>query len=260
MQDSEPPTAKRVALFPVLSCATCVVRDRCFIRDLDPEQAAGFERLIGRRRRILRGEYAYREDDAFTNLVVVRTGSFKTELGCAEGNVEVAGFHQAGDILALESVISPVYKSEAIALEDSVVCEVPFSELEALAMETPLLNRELIRRLRDAALRNQRQMLLLKKRSEQRFAAFLCDLSAGATRRGGLANKFRLQMSRADISHYLGLSNASTSRLIARFTQAGLITIRIRQVQILDPRTLEQLACNMLSWEQCQGRAAGQGA
>ena len=91
--------------------------------------------------------------------------------------------------------------------------------------------------------REQNAMLLLgNMRAEQRFSAFLVNLSSRYAARGYSATNFQLRMSRDDIANYLGLTIESISRLLARFKKLGLLTIDKREVQLLEPAILRTMA------------------
>jgi CRP/FNR family transcriptional regulator, anaerobic regulatory protein len=91
--------------------------------------------------------------------------------------------------------------------------------------------------------REQNAMLLLgNMRAEQRFAAFLVNLSSRYAVRGYSSTSFQLRMSREDIGNYLGLTIESISRLLSRFKKQGLLKVDKREVQLLEPVILKALA------------------
>jgi CRP/FNR family transcriptional regulator len=79
-------------------------------------------------------------------------------------------------------------------------------------------------------------------RAEQRFAAFLVNLSSRYEKRGYSPTRFQLRMTREDIGNYLGLTIESVSRMIAKMRNDGLIAIRRRDVEVLDLARLKNLA------------------
>nr|WP_198983102.1 helix-turn-helix domain-containing protein [Herbaspirillum sp. ASV7] len=237
-------------LFPVLTCKSCIVRRQCFPRDLSASEIEQFEQLVGRRRRVLRGQFAYRAHDECTKLFIIRMGSFKTVRVSAQGGVDVIAFHHVGDLLGTESASHSRYDVDAIALEDSQICEVCFSGLEYLSRKIPSLQHQILHRLSNEVASMQQQSLLLKSRSEQRFASFLLDLSRISSRSGHSATDFSLRMSRTDIGLFLGLTNESMSRLITRFRKAGLIEVSVRHVRVLAVEALGELASGTISWDQ----------
>jgi CRP/FNR family transcriptional regulator, anaerobic regulatory protein len=84
--------------------------------------------------------------------------------------------------------------------------------------------------------------LLGNMRAEQRFAAFLVNLSSRYAARGYSSTNFQLRMSREEIGNYLGLTIESISRLLSRFKKEGWLRVNNREIEILDPIILKSLA------------------
>ena len=90
-------------------------------------------------------------------------------------------------------------------------------------------------------------------RADQRFAAFLVNLSTRYAARGYSSTHFALRMSREEIGNYLGLTIESVSRLLSRFKKQGCIKVDKREVMIADPAMLKAIAAGT---ETCGGPAA----
>lgn len=199
--------------------------------------------IIGRRRRVKRDSALYRMDDPFTNLYAIRFGHFKTYQVNPGGQQHITGFQMAGELLGMDAISTDKHHCDAIALEDSEVCEIPFSELEKLFGEIPNLLSHFHRIMSREITREQNVMLLLgSMRADQRFAAFLINLSSRYGARGYSSTRFQLRMSREEIGNYLGLTIESVSRLLSRFKKLGLIGVDHRDVELLQVNTLRGLA------------------
>lgn len=81
---------------------------------------------------VRRGETLYRAGDKFKSIYAVRVSCFKTVITHRDGHEQVTGFHIAGEPLGLDGVCSDEQNCDAIALEDSKVCGIPFDLLEDL--------------------------------------------------------------------------------------------------------------------------------
>lgn len=196
----------------------------------------------GIRRRVRRGEYLFHCGASFHALYGVRAGSFKSVLLTEDGREQVTGYHMAGEILGLESIGSELCSSDAIALEDSEVVEIPFAELDALARRDPALQRELFRLLAAEIQRERGLMLLLgSMRAEERLATFLLNLSKRLAARGWSATHFILRMTREEIGSYLGLKLETVSRTFSKFQDEGILEVKQRQIRVLDPAALQAL-------------------
>ena len=90
------------------------------------------DQIIGRRRKVPKDTLLYRMDDPFTNLYAIRLGHFKTYQVSANGDQQITGFQMAGELLGMDAISTDCHHCDAMALEDSEVCEIPFARLEEL--------------------------------------------------------------------------------------------------------------------------------
>ena len=225
------------------SCANCSLHQLCLPMGLDNADISRLDDIIGRRRRILRDESLYRMDDPFRNLYAIRLGHFKTYQINPSGEQQITGFQMAGELLGMDAISADRHHCDAVALEDSEVCEIPFSRLEELFGHIPALLHHFHRIMSQEITREQNVMLLLgNMRAEQRFAVFLVNLSLRYAARGYSPTNFQLRMSREDIGNYLGLTIESISRLLSRFKKQGWLKVDKREVQLLNPAKLKALA------------------
>lgn len=201
------------------------------------------DQIIGRRRRIMKDEILYRMDDPFNTLYAIRFGHFKTYQVNANGERQITGFQMAGELLGMDAISTERHQCDAMALEDSEVCEIPFRQLEDLFGHIPNLLRHFHRIMSQEITREQNVMLLLgNMRAEQKFAAFLVNLASRYQSRGYSSTSFQLRMSREEIGNYLGLTIESISRLISKFKKGGWLRVSNREVEILAPERLKAIA------------------
>jgi CRP/FNR family transcriptional regulator len=225
------------------SCGNCSLHQLCLPMGLNDSDMNRLDQIIGRRRRIARDENLYRMEDPFKNLYAIRFGHFKTYQINPSGEQQITGFQMAGELLGMDAISADRHHCDAVALEDSEVCEIPFTRLEELFSHVPTLLRHFHRIMSQEITREQNVMLLLgNMRAEQRFAAFLVNLSSRYATRGYSSTGFQLRMSREDIGNYLGLTIESISRLLSRFKKQGWLKIDKRELKILDPAMLKALA------------------
>lgn len=224
-------------------CAACSLHQLCLPMGLNASDMNRLDQIIGRRRRILRGENLYRKDDSFINLYAIRLGYFKTYQIHANGEQQITGFQMAGELLGMDAISTERHHCDAQALEDSEVCEIPFVRLEGLFAEIPILLHHFHRLMSQEITREQSAMLLLgNMRAEQRFAAFLVNLSSRYATRGYSPRNFQLRMTREDIGNYLGLTIESISRLLSSFKKQGWLKVSHREIELLDLPKLKMLA------------------
>lgn len=194
------------------------------------------------KRRVRLGEFLYRSGTPFHSLFVVRAGMFKTILLDSEGREQVTGFQMTGEVLGLDGIEKEICQSNAVALEDSEVWEIPFSRLELLCRQDSGMQRMFHRLMSREIQRDYLMMLLLGSMSaEERLAAFLVNLSQRLTARGYSATRFILRMSRREIGSYLGLTLETVSRVFSRFHRDGLIRAELKAVELVDIERLRAM-------------------
>lgn len=225
------------------SCSACSMHQLCLPMGLCEADISKLDQIIGRRRKVAKDTLLYRMDDHFSNLYAIRLGHFKTYQVSASGGQQITGFQMAGELLGMDAISTDRHHCDAMALEDSEVCEIPFARLEELFGKIPTLLHHFHRMMSQEITREQNVMLLLGNiRAEQRFAAFLVNLSSRYAARGYSAVSFQLRMSREEIGNYLGLTIESISRLLSRFKKQGLIRVANREIELIDTTRLRALA------------------
>lgn len=214
------------------NCIGCALGDQCFAQHLDGETLWMLDAMTTRRR-VPRGEVAYRAGDAFSTVFFVHEGFFK-ECGLNdEGQEYIVGFHMAGGVMGLEGIADGVYSSHAVAVQDSVVCAMDFQGLQALSLGNPALQQAMYRILSREVAQNKKSMKLMGSlTAEERLLAFLHALSQQFAARGVPATTFDLPMSRQEIASFLGLQMETVSRAFSKLHMDGLIDVRRRHVKI----------------------------
>lgn len=230
------------------SCSTCSMHQLCLPMGLGESDMQRLDQIIGRRRKVAKDALLYRMEDAFTNLYAIRLGHFKTYQVSHGGEQQITGFQMAGELLGMDAISTDRHHCDAMALEDSEVCEIPFSRLEELFGTIPTLLHHFHRMMSREITREQNVMLLLgNMRAEQRFAAFLVNLASRYAARGYSSTTFQLRMSREEIGNYLGLTIESISRLLSRLKKQGLLRVANREIELLDPERLRAIAAGTIT-------------
>ena len=239
---SPSPSAPIVNIQALKSCAACSMHQLCLPMGLEDADIVRLDQIIGRRRRLARDERLYQVGEPFRNLYAVRFGHFKTFQVNAAGEAQITGFQMAGELLGMDAISADRHHCNAVALEDSEVCEIPFSSLEQLLGNMPTLLRHFHRMMSQEITREQSVMLLLgNMQATQRFAAFIVNLASRYEARGYSGSNFQLRMSREEIGNYLGLTIESVSRLLSKFKKEGWLRVSNREIEILQPAKLKAI-------------------
>lgn len=225
------------------SCAECSLRTLCLPAGVGRKDIERLDSVVRSRLPLDRGEALFRSGEPFESLYVIRSGSVRTAQPGGDGDEQVIGFHIAGEIVGLDAISDDVHHCDAVALERTSVCAVPFGHLERVAAEIPTLQRQIHRIISREMVQDHHHLVALGRRTaRERLALFLHSLSARLRGAGYSGTDFRLTMSRDDIANYLGLALETVSRLLTRLTEEGVIEVDRRRVIIHDPAALAQIA------------------
>ena len=248
IKDSTGTVRKPSAALPVkgeplkIACSSCNLRELCLPVGLSGSDLEQLDNLISKRRTVVRGDTLFRSGDVFESLYAVRTGFFKTSVALEDGRDQVTGFQMAGELLGLDGISTERHSCDAMALEDSQVCVIPYSQLEALSRDFTDLQRQFHKIMSREIVRDHGVMLLLgSMRAEERLAAFLLNLTQRLQVRGFSASSLVLRMTREEIGSYLGLKLETVSRTFSKFQDEGLMEVKQRQIRIINQQGLQRL-------------------
>ena len=178
------------------------------------------------------GAEIYAQGEKSSSLYTVEFGAVRVYRLLADGRRQISAFHLAGEMFGFETDATHHFFAEAICATGIRI------------QRTALLHGDLAGALLPIALqslvRAQEHLLVLgRQNATERVAAFLLDMSE---RQGGL-RRIDLQMARADIGDYLGLSIETVSRVLSRLRQKGVIRLpNLRGVEIVRRQALEEVA------------------
>jgi len=224
------------------ACSQCNLRELCLPYGLSEPEIEQLDSAVGARRRIKRQQNLYRAGEGFEAIYAIRSGFFKTDVLLEDGRNQVTGFQMAGEILGMDGISGEAHTCNAVALEDSEVCVIPFGQLEHLSREIQTLQHHFHKVMSREIVRDHGVMMLLgTMRAEERLAAFLLNLSQRFTARGYSPAEFHLRMTRDEIGSYLGLKLETVSRAFSHFQEDGLISVQQKHIVILDHAGLKQL-------------------
>jgi CRP/FNR family transcriptional regulator len=185
--------------------------------------------------RLQQGEYLFRAGGNFHTLYVLNAGFAKTCHVSEDGREQTTGFHLRGDILGLDAIGTGTYGCDAIALDLCDVLAIPYEVMISSGQRNPDLVRELHRAF-SAEIRADRDLMLSmgSLAAEGRVAAFLLAMSRRFGSRGFSATQLQLRLTRQEIGSLLGLKLETVSRAFSRFAKLGLITVHLREIELLD--------------------------
>lgn len=212
--------------------------------------------VIREKRLLDRGKTLFRQGDPFHALYVVRSGSLKTFVENAAGDMQVLGFHLPGEIIGMGALAGEQHLCGAEALERASVCELPYVKLQKIVGEIPQLHRQLARLASREAVSDQNHIVMMgRQHADQQLAIFLRGFAERYERLSWDPQALFLPMSRRDLASYLGLAMETVSRLLGRMEAEGILAVNRKNVHILRPDLLAELCCDDQSL--IRGKKAG---
>jgi CRP/FNR family transcriptional regulator len=235
-------THMKIETFKV-ACSNCNLRELCLPVGLSEQDFERVEALVSQRRKVERGQALFRDGEKFEALYAIRSGFFKTNLMTEDGREQITGFQMAGEIMGLDGIVNDHFTCNAIALENSEVCLLPYHSIEDLAREVPSLQRHVHKIMSREIVRENGVMLLLgSMQASERLAAFLLNLIGRLQVRGYSQSEMILRMTREEIGNYLGLKLETVSRTFSKFVEDGILEVQQRAIKIINLDALKLMA------------------
>ncbi|HEX7817593.1 cyclic nucleotide-binding domain-containing protein [Dyella sp.] len=189
------------------------------------------------------GQSLYRAGQTFRSIFLVHAGFLKNTLASEDGRERVTAFRMRGDMLGAEAIGSSTHVCSAVALDTSVVWEVPYAGLLRVCATTPTLQARLADLLAEEIRHDRRWMLAQSTLgAEQRVASFLLHMAARHQALGFSDRHFVLRMSRIDIASFLALKHETVTRALSHLAALSVIRVHLREVEIIDAIALLRLA------------------
>ena len=225
------------------NCAVCSLSQLCLPRGLNHRALDELEKIVQHEHTLNKGDVLFQIGQPFKSLYAVQSGSVKVFLPTNDGDEQIVGFHMPGELFGFDALGHDEHTCTAVALESTRICELPYSKLNAIAMEVPDLRDHFMHLMSNEIADEHTMMLTLgKKSAEERIAAFLLNLSVRFSKRGFSPNQFNLTMSRHDIGNYLGLAVETISRCISHMQDEMIVEADRKYIRILDMVRLHELA------------------
>jgi len=191
------------------------------------------------------GQAIFRIEDCFGALFVIQKGTVKIETTSRDGTHLVDGFFFRGDMLGLEAIGDDRYRHDAVALEPTWICELPYDQLESLCSFVPRLQHRILllaQKIRHTTHTIMHGRYLSAEQRVLQFLRMLCQKQIIQQRdnQGSLL----IPMSKGDIASYLGLRPESLSRALSKLQEAGLIRNHGREIEFPDLIAIRRTICD----------------
>lgn len=225
-----------------IHCHTCPINNLCIAATLADKEISLLDDIVEHPKALKKSEALFYAGEKLEYLYAIRKGSVKTFSITRDGEEQITGFHQAGELIGIDALASKKHKSFAKAMEETEFCAIPYKALDALAIKVPKIHQHMMNVMSNEISKQYDLMLTLNQRSaDQRLASFLLNMYTQSESYSQRPN-INLNMTRAEIGNFLGLALETVSRLMSRFKNAKLIELNKREVKILNFPKLQEIA------------------
>ena len=183
-------------------------------------------------RSLRRGQHLYRAGDLSRHIYSVQRGTLKTYSIDAVHNEWITGFHSTGKLLGLDALVNLPMRNGAVALETTLVSQIPVRTILAGIEEFASLRARVLEQFYAEISRLESQMSQYSRNASQRIAHLVLHMAEDS-------NRIRLPMSHKEMGNYLHLSPETVSRVFARFQRHGWLDSHRREIKIRNRAALE---------------------
>lgn len=223
----------------MMSCDTCLVRNRAICAVLDGPELQALNR-IGRTKTISAGQALMWEGDDSLMVANVIDGVLKLSTGMGDGREQIVGIVYPADFIGRP--FGAQSQHTVTAMTDARVCTFTRGDFDAFARQHPELEHKLLQRTLTELDRARHWMLLLgRKSAPEKVATFLLEMSERLVDRtcapaGGPMEQFTLPFGRQQIADILGLTIETVSRQLTKLRNDGYIDLPSRRDIIIKNR------------------------
>ena len=226
-----------------LSCSNCGLQKICFPTGLGRQDLTRLDSIVERKPPFRKGDHLFLEGQNFEHVFAIRAGVVKIYQLNELGDEQVLGFYLPGDVIGLDALGSHKHLFNAVALDSTSVCSIPFNQLQRLSLQVPALNHQLLTLLSKGMVENRFQSEVLSKRTaEQRVAYFLLNLCYRLMGRGYVHTEFRLAILQRDVALFLGLTPETVSRVLSQLSVQRIAHWKRKEVSIENFERLRNVA------------------
>jgi CRP-like cAMP-binding protein len=196
---------------------------------------------FSRARQVHRGAALCRQNERLAGVIAVGYGILKLALRRADGEEKVVRFLNPGDTFGECSVLldrpCPV---DIVALEDSMIAEIPAAPLNRLIELDPRFAGNVVRSMAEKFLDLLGELESSVQHSAlHRLAAYLASLAVPNGQPGAWIA--RLPASKTAVAARLGITKETMSRSLRELASRGLIAVTQRDIEVRDLQALAQV-------------------
>jgi len=187
-----------------------------------------------------KGAAIIREGDEISEFIYLKSGLVKLHRNSRPDKDQIIIIGLPFDFISLLSVFSSEhYNYSVTAIEDSVICSIPMSDIKKYAMENGKFSFNLIERMSKASDKIILESLAIRsKYLKGKVAYLLLKFSREIYKK----QVFELPLSRREIAEYIGMTTENVIRTFSEFRNDRLIKINGKEIEIANEEALEKIA------------------
>lgn len=225
------------------SCLNCGLQKICFPTGLQKTDIDLLDDIVERKSPYKKNQHLFEAGDKFKSIFAIRAGALKLYTYSDSGEEVVHGFCLPGEVVGFDGLLDGAYQFNAIALDTTSVCHLPYEDLSDLAMKIPNLNQQIMtvmsKKMQEGRLHTE---LLIKRNADQRVAQFIWNMAQRHQQRGYAHDEFRLPILHRDVALYLGLTPETVSRILAKLNSDEIVSWKKKEVVIFNEEELKKVA------------------
>ena len=184
----------------------------------------------------------FHQGDPFHSIFMIKSGCVKTFSVSKNGDESLDGIYFPGEFIGLNSIAAEFYSYFAVTATSSVLCKIPYRNLQNVSSIEPSLSIHFIGAVSKQLSREIIwRKFVTKSKMKERLIGFLLDISDRFELEAGPKSEFKLPISMQEISYLLDMRNETLSRHISELNKDGLIKIIKGVVTINDRIELESM-------------------
>ncbi|WP_431164529.1 Crp/Fnr family transcriptional regulator [Tenacibaculum halocynthiae] len=222
-------------------CEQCIVRQFNSLKALTKDELV---RISGCKtsKIVKKGEVLFEEGEHINGVFCIKDGVCKVSKMSDNGRDQIVHLIKKGDLLGERSLINNETSNlKAIAVNDMEVCFIPKEEIIKDLEKNQNFTMEILKNMA-LSLKNADNVIvdMAQKTVKQRLAATLLYLDERFLKNSEGA--IDVNFSREDIANIIGTATESAIRLLSEFKKNKLISLKGKNITILNPRGLKDIS------------------
>lgn len=221
-------------------CSTCHVKQICFNNGLTQDEQLTLERLFTQMKIVDKGEHICVANAPIKKIYAIFTGVAKEYHIDNNGKELITEFYLPGNVIGLELLGKERYPYSVIAIKETTVCIISVEDLKKNMESLTFFSKRILALLSDKI--ENTVTFHLTTNAKARVAILLLNIIDRLHQRAYNPYPLDLPISQIEMSHRLGMSNETFNRILRKFNQDNIITLRKGVVFACDKAALRKIA------------------